>query len=230
MSWKRIALRLTSTLSVLLILIVGGSIALRPQTARAHLVAYSDLVSEDGRVYVQQGQTFRGSPLEARYTEALIRIETLFGDRVADPIVIFAADEETAARFGNSYGAMHAGIHGRPIVMVGPIGMKSIDIMAHELLHAEHFARVGYVNWARTPAWFIEGMGMQVDNRPAYQSPTGEADIERVQTLNSFSAFMQGDLTANYTHARLAVARLIAGEEVDLVVHNFAYTGLLFNW
>ncbi len=48
-----------------------------------------------------------------------------------------------------------------------------LDIIAHEISHAEFYERIGFYNWSfKIPRWFDEGLAMQNDNRNYYSEDT----------------------------------------------------------
>ena len=98
--------------------------------------------------------------------------------------------------------------------MIGTKG-RNIDIVAHELMHAEIADRLGY--WHRLtklPIWFDEGLAMQVDFRPHYNLRNGtESKSANVRKLWSAREFLVPDiksLTENYAFAKAEVALWVA--------------------
>ena len=98
--------------------------------------------------------------------------------------------------------------------MIGPKG-RSIDIIAHELMHAELHHRVGSLEYfLKVPTWFDEGVAMQVDFRPRYalrEDKTAEAN--RVRELTTSSKFFVSDdeeLTRNYSFAKHEVSKWLS--------------------
>jgi hypothetical protein len=143
------------------------------------------------------------------------RISTTFGEYTAQPILIVGYSEKMR-RYGNGYGTSHFFL-GKSFVVIGPKGLN-VDVIAHELAHAELFHRIGF--WKRMtqiPVWFDEGMAMQVDNREAY-------DIEKFQgtTLPGKEKlwwamqFTSGDgnaLMLNYVASKDIVKKWYAGQK-----------------
>jgi hypothetical protein len=102
----------------------------------------------------------------ALYKAAKERISTTFGEYTAQPILIVGYSEKMR-RYGNGYGTSHF-FPGKSFVVIGPKGFN-VDVISHELAHAELFHRIGF--WKRMtqiPVWFDEGMAMQLDHREAY--------------------------------------------------------------
>jgi hypothetical protein len=141
---------------------------------------------------------------------ARARIASTFGPVESTPVLVFFTHPDGIGPFRlNAYGSTPT-IGGRACVMVGPDG-QNIDVVAHELMHAEIHHRVGYLKrWLQLPAWFDEGVAMQVDYRSRYAlSEQDAAGADAVQKLNTFSAFRSGDsktVVTNYARAKYKVA------------------------
>jgi hypothetical protein len=146
--------------------------------------------------------------------EARQRIESTFGKAEAKPIVVFLG---RTARIGpfrlNAYGSSQF-VGGRACVMIGPEG-RSVDVVAHELMHAELNHRVGSLNYFRdVPTWFDEGLAMQVDHGRQYLLTAHDArNSDRVRALTKSAQFFVADdeaLTYNYASAKHEVAEWLS--------------------
>ena len=188
------------------------------KTLRCHLVGFSDMRGEGEQLYVDPAwDTSTVRELERALVEARMRVELLFGTPArARPVVIAADSPESILRFmGNLHGATHA-TPLATIIVLGPEGVSSIDVIAHELVHAEHVKRSGWLRYTLAPMWFIEGLGMQVDHRSDYDDAawverTGNgARAPALDELAQASGFSSGDLPANYAHARREVSRWLS--------------------
>ncbi len=146
-------------------------------------------------------------------SQARARIESTFGTPRSHPTVVFFRDSRAFwPLLVNPYGS--AGSIGEgSCVLIGPKG-RSVDVVAHELMHQELLERVGY--WrliTEIPVWFNEGVAMQVDFRPQYalaQSAGSAIDTGSVRALDSIGEFNDGDdeqLTQHYAFAKAEVAR-----------------------
>lgn len=173
-------------------------------------------------------------------SESRVRIKNTFGAPGAKPIVVFFNDANAFWPLRlNEYGSTQF-IGSKVCVLIGPKG-QNIDVVAHELMHAEIAAQVGYWNrLTRLPVWFDEGLAMQVDFRPQYVLRDGAGVSTRyVKKLRSISEFfVPGNifLTKNYASAKAEVALWVAavgnksvysqlervrvGEPFDVVVHG----------
>ncbi|GAU86175.1 hypothetical protein [Bosea sp. BIWAKO-01] len=143
-------------------------------------------------------------------SDAKGRIGEIFGEPRSAPIVVFFNDATGFWPFRlNVYGSTEF-IGARTCVLIGPKG-QTIDVVAHELMHAEIADRIGI--WARytdLPTWFDEGLAMQVDFRPDYDMPGGaNVETKSVRALRSPREFFVPDdrqLTRNYAFAKAETA------------------------
>jgi hypothetical protein len=142
--------------------------------------------------------------------DARARIEATFGAVESKPILVFFSDPSGYGTFKlNAYGSTQF-IGSHACVMIGPKG-QNVDVVAHELMHAEIYHRVGYLKrLLQLPTWFDEGVAMQVDHRPRYAlSAQNEPHPDYVRGLTTFSSFFSGDEQAvvrNYAAAQQVVA------------------------
>lgn len=140
------------------------------------------------------------------------RIAETFGPPRAQPLVVFRASRTFWPLKLNNY-ASAAFIGRRACVLIGPQG-QDIDIVAHEFMHTELANRVGH--WRRNfavPAWFEEGVAMQVDLRARYNwsNQQGESKdygyIRRFDSQGEFNDANDQQLTRNYAAAKAEVAQ-----------------------
>jgi hypothetical protein len=142
--------------------------------------------------------------------DARARIEATFGTPESNPILVMLDQSSGLGPFRlNSYGSTQM-VGSRACVMVGPKG-QNVDVVAHELMHAELHHRVGFVQrFLQVPTWFDEGVAMQVDYRSDYLLSAQEAaNSDYVRLLTTGSAFFAVEreaLTRNYASAKAVVA------------------------
>ena len=142
--------------------------------------------------------------------DARARIKNTFGSAESKPILVFFSRPDGFGPFRlNAYGSTQF-IGSRACVMVGPKG-ESIDVVAHELMHAEIHHRVGFLKrFLQLPTWFDEGIAMQVDYRNRYAlSPQDAQNADDVRGFTTFSSFFKGDEQAvvrNYASAKQVAA------------------------
>ena len=145
-------------------------------------------------------------------SEARVRIAHLFGEPQSRPIIVFWDKAGFFAKLRlNDYASTHL-LGARACVFVGPKG-RSLDVVGHELVHAEVFDRVGpWFRMTQVPVWFDEGLAMQVDYREKYVLPKG-VDTRYIRNASTPASFFVADdqeLTRNYGAAKSEVARWVA--------------------
>jgi len=182
------------------------------------------LVGTDGYVQIDDGvYAARDLPLEGRrraltaLDAARARIARTFGAPVARPRTIIAADDREAARLG-----LADGVPGTAFIspvrteVVLNLARFSVDVTAHELVHAEIAQRLGF--WTRAvelPVWFDEGVAVQLDLRAPYTIDCGAVGAERVRdvrTRTTVRRFWHGDraqIVRNYQAAKCAAAEVL---------------------
>ena len=145
------------------------------------------------------------------------RIAETFGMPVARPTTIIAANDREAVRFGlvdDVPGTAFISPLGTEVVL--NLAHFSIDVTAHELVHAEVAQRLGF--WTRAvelPVWFDEGVAVQLDRRGPYLIDCGAVDAQRireVRQLTSVRRFWHGDrgqIVRNYQAAKCAAAEVL---------------------
>jgi len=156
--------------SVLLLLVGAACYRLAShEIVRCYLVRWSDLDNIAPNLYVDpnmpesQRQTLLSSLADAKE-----RVATLFGEYTADPVIIAGHTMEVMRAYGgNSYN--QAGrTYLTPVasfIVLGPDGVRSLDVLSHELAHVEFSARIGHRNRGKIPNWFDEGLAVQFDDR-----------------------------------------------------------------
>jgi hypothetical protein len=184
-----------------------------PGATACALIEFSGLetMPNGTRIQPSSSETERQAILEIQ-TQAQTRIEKMFGAPRAKPVVVFLKNPASIFTVtSNGYGSTLF-VGPRACVILGPQG-TNVDVVAHELLHAELSERVG--PWRRIneiPAWFDEGVAMQVDFRSRYDSSqiVDAAELASLRTLKSMDQFNAGndeEITRHYARSKRAVAQ-----------------------
>ncbi|AFM06240.1 hypothetical protein Fleli_3937 [Bernardetia litoralis DSM 6794] len=103
------------------------------------------------------------------YQKSRFRIDSLFGNTKAKPSILVGNTNEVMQFFGNSSFQEKTGMtHLTPLgsyIVLSPNG-TNIDVLSHELCHAELLHRLGWqTRRQKIPIWFDEGLAMLVDKR-----------------------------------------------------------------
>lgn len=140
--------------------------------------------------------------------EAKDRISAKFGFMQSKPVIVFFEEQDSFWPLRlNEYGSTSF-LGSKTCLFIGPKG-QNIDVIAHELMHAETEYRVGYWRrWIELPIWFDEGLAMQVDHRERYILPQGTETsyVRKLQSVSDFSVSDSELLTNHYASAKSEVA------------------------
>jgi hypothetical protein len=225
-------------LALLVLATAGAGIyALRyPSMVRCMTVSWRDFDVAQKKVFVSPD-----TPPEVRnllkqlIARSEARVAALWGDFKSEPVIIYCHNETYFEQFGaGSPGVAYLTPIG-PYVVIGPRGMRT-DVISHELCHAELFSRIGWYNSEfHKPAWFDEGLAMQLDYRYARRGRSRYfgfmVDWERrigkggkaydLDSLKGREAFTSGDFR------QTELAYVTAGMEVSRWLEAVGEEGLL---
>lgn len=163
----------------------------------------------------------------AMVSQAKKRVEDLFGERASNPIIIITKNPEFGKRFGmkNNTGVTQNTLAGSYVV-IGTKGLL-VDIIAHELVHAELTYRIGGFSGISIPIWFQDGLADQVDLTPMFSEKAwvkwtrnGKKTVKmtELETTKQFYVNDYDERTYNY---------VVATHEVRVWMRSVGQKGLL---
>lgn len=224
---KHRKLKLAAVLSFIAFLVIFG-ISQRQKIA-SYLVAWTSYEAIAPEIYIDPAATADDRvKLLKLIVAAKQRVASFYGNYTATPRIIVGSTMVSVRQFSNNEYASSYYLPFKTVIVLGPKG-QNVDVIAHELGHAELSHRVGWWNINfRIPTWFDEGLAMQLDHREEY-SEAKYQDYRRKQTvfpefsaISSGSQFFSGSLEASKMHYVLSkheVARWLG-----LVQHRGFYT------
>lgn len=200
-------------IAAMLILASGASFAFG-NIARCMFIGFSNFKNISNNLYVSEHVNEVDYPkIKELIANARLRITDVYGKPMANPVIIVADTKKETGNFG---------LHDIPgttfflpwrTYLVLNFQKAGIDVVSHELVHAEIVYRVGYFKRVREiPTWFDEGAALQVDWRPQYKEikHISRAELARVRTLNTPDKFWSDNKIQNiknYQSAKVAVAQ-----------------------
>ncbi len=194
--------------SILLLFIVMLVVSyfISPQPINAMMVGLSDMEKHDAHVYMEPRLPDNTKNIIINDLEqSRERIAEIFGGMESSPTILFVHSSEALKRYANKNrtGQTYYMYWGSYIV-IGPKGF-SVDVMAHELMHAELRKRIQ--NKDQVPVWFDEGLATVVDKR--YVSTGSSVAVDyRLDELKSRDSFYDPlRLNDNYEIAHHEVIR-----------------------
>ena len=194
-------------ISVVIVFLFGALLSKSREAISCEMVEYLKFDRIEHHVYVSKdmSQSEREHFLEL-VKLSLARVHQIYGLTRGQPIFIASTHASSLKPyFLNEYGST-AFTPRRSCIAVGPNGMN-IDVISHELVHAEIFHIVGF--WKRLffiPTWFDEGVAMQVDFREKYVDHKFVGERNELVTIESLFYGFQ----------------FFAGDDYDLINHGAA--------
>lgn len=193
-------------------IIVLAHFIIFPQQTRCILIDYTDFRKE-GRLYFNRNTPRHEiDTLRILIQRASQRVADFWGQKQCAPKFIYCRSEEDFKKYGSPY-PVPAITHLKlgSYIVISNNGVD-IDIISHEISHAELYARTGFYNWSfRIPAWFDEGLAMQNDYRSYYSEDTLKArsgnyrvlpDVKKLKTGKQFNGGPPDQVMLNFMAAR----------------------------
>lgn len=176
-----------------LLLVVPFTIALTfywlfPYILHCYMIDYSDFKAMKKNIYISGSMP---SSLHEKIIDitrqAQDRTRSFWGDVKSRPTFIFCSTEEEFQQFGENRGTP-AMVHITPLgafIIAKPDG-TNVDVISHEICHAEFAVRIGlYKKRKKIPAWFDEGLALQLDYRYPYPGSNRYKDyLDEWKVLN----------------------------------------------
>ena len=201
-------------LSVLFIGFLGTCLVFKKDVIACEAVSWSNFNELAKDVYVDDSLNVQQRrDLLASINAAVARVTAVYGAPEA-PVRIIAFTDPDYGHWGFNLTGMQMSGLSRECVFIGPRGIN-VDVIAHELVHAEVRYRTDlWTELTQLPAWFIEGTGIRVDQRPPFIvdniniAPDYVESIKQVFYLSDFA----NTNVAAYQASKLAVLPMPAQE------------------
>ena len=224
---SRLVKKVTITFILMIVAVSAAHAIIFPQESRNMAIGLYQF-ERDGNLYYRESlDEVTKSKLKMLLVDAQARNEAFWGSLKANTKVIYCHTEEDYMKFGLPF--MTPGVARTKLgsyVVLSPQGLN-VDVLAHELSHTEFNERIGFFNQFKIPAWFNEGLAMQVDNRSLYSTESlrvhsnNYADVPEVRQLNSFNEFASGtpdQVQLNFMTARYEVGLWYTKERLDQLI------------
>jgi len=222
---KKFTLRSLITLAILIPIAAVAHYAVFPQTTRCILIGFSAFQKTDGIYFSPETDALTQQNVDGYVAEGRIRIESLFGTKSENPVIIYCNSTDEFQKYGaegNHPAVTQLSIFGEFVVINGTELER--DVIAHELCHAELQSEVGwYKRQMQIPTWFDEGLAMQVDDRPWYSEDTLMAALSRGIRLPSltrmttpaiFNSGTEDQVWLNYAAAKHQIGNWYSKEKL----------------
>lgn len=190
LKFKKIITRIVLVFLILLPVVALAHFIIFPQQTRAILIDYSGFKKE-GRLYFNPATSQNKiDSLKILIEQANIRVAAFWGHKIADPKYIYCDEATDFAKYSNAPAApaiTHLKLGAYIVLSADGV---DLDIIAHEISHAEFYERVGFYKWTFSiPAWFKHGLAMQNDYRNYYSEDTLKAKSDNFKNLPDIKIF-----------------------------------------
>jgi len=184
-------------------------------------VPYRDFTEIQKNVYVENDYSGDMDKVKSLVDEARNRVLEFWGNIESTPFVIISDNDETLARLGGDHDTSTAIIFGAYSYISVSEKYLNVDVLAHEMTHAELHKRLykGKLPQTLIPAWFDEGVATQNDYREQYsddawykKTENGSFIIE-LDTMDTPSEFYAGN--ADERRFRYLISRHEVKEWID---------------
>lgn len=202
------------TLLIFLITILLAALAhfiIFPQETRSILIDFSNY-KKQGRIYFS-GNTSQSSvdTLKSLIKQASIRVNEFWGQKTCNPKFIYCDESSDFKKYSVSPEAPAATYVKLSSIIVLGRDAIDVDIIAHEISHAELYERIGFYKFMfKIPAWFKHGLAMQNDYRSYYSEDTLKVksndfqSLPDVNDLKTDAQFYSGSLEKVMLHYMVA--------------------------
>lgn len=196
-----------------------------PQETRSILIDYSNFKKE-GRIYYKVSNPHsKIDSLKSLINQASIRINNFWGQKTSNPKFIYCDNEDDFKKYCVNPSAPAVTYLKMGAVIVLRADEMNLDIIAHELSHAEFYERIGFYKFNyKIPSWFKHGLAMQNDYRDYYSDNNLKAksdnfknlpDIKSIKSDRQFYAGSFEQMILNYMTAKHEIKNWYTKEKLN---------------
>ena len=188
--------------------------------------AFTEIASQ---VYINREYAGDQQELLEMIEQAKDRVRTFFGDvRFQDKTIFIICDDEKLTRkLGEDHAAIIFNFPSEVRYICVSDEYLELDILAHEITHAELHTRLSAEAQKRIPTWFDEGIAMQNDYRERYSEAQW---VEQTDNGKNAVALEDMDTPAEFYAGEAENRRfryLNAKHELDVWMTSHGQQGLL---
>lgn len=192
-------------------------------------VPYRNFTEIQKNVYVENGYSGDTDRIKLLVDEAKNRVYEFWGSLESTPAIIISDNAETLAKLGGDHDTITAVFFRAYSYISVSEEYLNVDILAHEMTHAELHARLykGRLPGTLIPTWFDEGVATQNDYREQYSEKTwsertengsNTLELDKMDTAAEFYAGNADDRRFRYMISRHEVKEWIGRNGVEAMI------------
>lgn len=201
-----------------------------PQETRSILIDYSNF-KKDGRLYFNLNTSQNKiDTLKSLIQQASIRVSNFWGQKTCNPKYIYCDKENDFKKYSVSPSAPAVTYLKTGSVIVLSNEAIDLDIIAHEISHAELYERIGFYKFTfKIPSWFKHGLAMQNDYRNYYSEDTlgvklknlkNLPNIKNIKTDGQFYESTLEQVMLNYMMAKHEIRNWYTKEKLNRLIKD----------
>ena len=161
-----------------------------PQETRSILIDYSNFKNE-GRIYFNASTPHsKIDSLKSLIDQASTHIDNFWGEEMSNSKFIYCDNESDFKKYCVNPSAPAVTYLKLASVIVLSAEAMNTDIIAHKLLHAAFYERIGFYRFNyKIPSWFKHGLAMQNDHRNYYSEDTLKVKSNNFKNLPDIKSF-----------------------------------------
>jgi hypothetical protein len=235
---KKITIRVFLVFLIVIPIAAFAHFIVFPQETRSILIDFSDF-QKDGRLYHDNHTSLaKVAEIKNIIAQASLRVGMFWGNKTCNPKFIFCSTTQEFEKYCISPNAPAVTYLKLGSTIVFGDDGTNIDIIAHEISHAELYERLGFYEFTfKIPSWFKHGLAMQNDYRSYYAEDTLKVksdnfkhmpSVDNLQTDNEFYAGSLEQVMLNYMTAKYVIKKWYTKEKLDRLIKDLN-SGKSFN-
>jgi len=227
---KKVIVRVVLIFIILIPISAFAHFIVFPQETKSILIDYSSF-KKDGYIYFNPSTpSNKIDSLKLLINQASIRIDSIWGEKTSSPKFIYCNNGKDFENYCTNPSAPAVTYTKLGSVIVLSSNALDLDIIAHEISHAEFYERIGFNKFNNEiPSWFKHGLAMQSDYRNYYSEDTLKVksnnfkDLPDIRSFKSDGQFYAGSLQQvmlNYMTAKHEVKNWYTKDKLVKLIKN----------
>ena len=226
-NFKKIILRSFLIFCILIPIAAFAHFFIFPEESKCILIDYSNF-KKDGRLYFNANTpAAKIDTVKLIIEKASLRVAGFWGQKYGNPKFIYCDNDQDFKNYGNArLDPATTQYKLGPYIVISKEGID-MDIIAHEISHAELYERLGFYKMMFIiPRWFDEGLAMQNDYRDYYSEDTFKVKSGNLRNLPDIQQFKSGgfyegsqeQVMLNYMTAKHEVKNWYTLQKLDRLI------------